>query len=553
MALPDDDLTSSQALVVDSNPTSRSILVSQLRDFGVGTIVQCARLADARRQLEYRPFDVVLCEHHFANDPSSGQDLLDDLRRNQLLPFSTVFIMVTAEATYAKVAEAAESALDGYLLKPHTATNLAERLRQARIRKISLQEIFAAIDAEEFERAAELCLVRFKTRGLFWLYAARVGAELLLRIGRPAEAQVLYEAVVAAKTLPWAKLGVARSLMEAGQTAMATSTLENLIGEDPSYADAYDVMGRAQFELGKFDNALATYKMAAELTPASISRLQNLGMMSYYAGDRKEAERVLDRTARLGLDSKMFDCQTLVLLAFARLESGDRKGLQRCRDDFARLIERNPKSARHKRLAGIVEALSSIQQGHFAQALEQVRDMIRSVKSPDFDFESASNLIALMAQLANKAIQLDEVESVVNTLGLRFCSNRSLTELLASASAVHPPYAELIRCAQTEVMRLTENAMSLSLAGDPKAAVKNLIFHGNATMNGKLIETAQLVLNRYATKIDGAEALGDMVNDLKAKYSPAGTRPALGEQKRQAGGLSLRTGTAASSSKATAL
>ena len=181
MALPDDDLTSSQALVVDSNPTSRSILVSQLRDFGVGTIVQCARLADARRQLEYRPFDVVLCEHHFANDPSSGQDLLDDLRRNQLLPFSTVFIMVTAEATYAKVAEAAESALDGYVLKPHTATSLAERLRQARIRKISLQEIFAAIDAEDFERAAELCLVRFKTRGLFWLYAARVGAELLLR------------------------------------------------------------------------------------------------------------------------------------------------------------------------------------------------------------------------------------------------------------------------------------------------------------------------------------------------------------------------------------
>ena len=57
---------------------------------------------------------MVLCQHHFANEASSGQDLLDDLRRNQLLLFSTVFIMVTGEATYAKVAEAAESALDGY-------------------------------------------------------------------------------------------------------------------------------------------------------------------------------------------------------------------------------------------------------------------------------------------------------------------------------------------------------------------------------------------------------------------------------------------------------
>jgi len=542
MARPEDDLSASSALVIESNPTSRSILVSQLRDFGMGNVVQCARLADARRQLEFRTFDVVLCEHHFANEAMSGQDLLDDLRRNQLLPFSTVFIMVTAEATYAKVAEAAESALDGYLLKPHKAAHLGERLRQARIRKISLQEIFAAIEAEDFDRAADLCLPRFETRGLFWLYAARVGAELLLRTGKCAQAQTLYEAVVAAKTLPWAKLGVARSLLDAGHTANATSTLENLINEDPSYADAYDVMGRAQFELGKFDKALATYKMASELTPASITRLQNLGMMTYYAGDSKEAEKILDQTTRLGLDSKMFDCQTLVLLAFTRLDSGDRKGLQRCRDDFVRLIERNPGSKRHQRHSDIVEALSSIQQHQFAQALDAVRAMTKAVPSPDFDFEAASNLLALMAQLANKAIQLDEVESVVETLGLRFCTSRPLSELLAAAAAVHEPYAARVRDAHAQILKLAEHAMLLSMDGDPRAAVKNLIFHGTSTLNGKLIETAYLVLHRYADKIADAPSLSEVVQDLRIRYATHISRSALGEQKRQAGGLTLRTG-----------
>ncbi|MBT9505602.1 response regulator [Rhodoferax sp.] len=542
MALPEDDLSASQALVIDSNPTSRSILVSQLRDFGMGTVVQCARLADARRQLEYRTFDVVLCEHHFSGESSSGQDLLDDLRRNQLLPFSTVFIMVTGEATYAKVAEAAESALDGYLLKPHKATQLGDRLRQARIRKISLSEIFAAIEIEDFEGAANLCLHRFETRGLFWLYAARVGAELLLRIGKAAEAQTLYEAVVAAKTLPWAKLGVARSLLDTGQTSVAVSTLENLISEDPSYADAYDVMGRAQFDLGKFDKAMATYKMASELTPASISRLQNLGMMTYYSGDRKEAEKILDRTTRLGLDSKMFDCQTLVLLAFARLESNDRKGLQRCHDDFVRLIERNPDSKRHQRLSDIVDALALIQLHQFAQALDAVRAMIKNVKSPEFDFESAANLLALLAQLADKAIQLDEVDSVVEALGMRFCTNRALTELLAGSAAIHAPYAERIRAAQAQVLKLSEHAMSLSMGGDPKAAVKNLIFHGSSTLNGKLIETAYLVLNRYAAKIPDAQSLIEMVQDLRSRFATSTARASLGEQKRQAGGLTLRTG-----------
>src|SRR5687768_4629597 len=106
-----------KALVIDANPTSRSILATMLREMGVGTVSQASRVTDARRHLENRVFDVVLCDYHFDSAEYSGQDLLDDLRRAQLLPFSTVFIMVTGEATYARVAEAAESALDGYLLK----------------------------------------------------------------------------------------------------------------------------------------------------------------------------------------------------------------------------------------------------------------------------------------------------------------------------------------------------------------------------------------------------------------------------------------------------
>lgn len=544
MATLEDDFSACSALVVDGNPTSRSILVSQLRDFGVGTVVQAARAVDARRQLEFRAFDFVLCELHFDNEASSGQDLLDDLRRNQLLPFSTIFIMITGEATYAKVAEAAESALDGYLLKPHKATHLVDRLYQARIRKLSLQGIFAAIESEDFEEAARLCLERFETKGKFWLYAARVGAELLLRVGRPAEAQKLYQAVVAAKTLPWAKLGVARAQLDAGQVSHATSTLENLISADPNYGDAYDVMGRAQFELGKFDKALETYKMASTLTPASISRLQNLAMMTYYSGDHVEAEKLLDRTARMGLDSKMFDCQSLVLLGFARLENGDRKGLQRCHDDFNRLIERNPNSARIKRLADIVVVLNLIQQHQIAQSVEAVRQLAKTISDSEFDFESASNVLALISQLSNKAIQLDEVGSMVDTIGLRFCSNRSQTELLAASASAHPPFAERMRACQTKVLEIAETAMSLSMSGNPAAAVKNLILHGRDTLNARLIDNAHQVLLKHGGKITNAAELAANLLELRSKYGLKNVKASLGEQKRQAGGLVLRTGAA---------
>ena len=85
------------------------LLSAQLRDLGLTQVRQVSRVRDARLLLEHTPFDIVLCDYHFGGHETSGQDLLDELRREGLLPYSTVFVMVTSEATYAKVAEAAEA------------------------------------------------------------------------------------------------------------------------------------------------------------------------------------------------------------------------------------------------------------------------------------------------------------------------------------------------------------------------------------------------------------------------------------------------------------
>jgi tetratricopeptide (TPR) repeat protein len=523
-----------------------------LRDLGVGTVVQSGRLADARRKLEESKFDVVLCEHRFANDVASGQDLLDDLRRNQLLPYSTVFIMITSEATYSMVTEAAESALDGYLIKPHKAMQLDDRLRQARLRKVTLKDIFEAIEVEEFGRAARLCVERFENRSLFWLYSARVGAELLLRLGSFDKAQALYEAVIVAKDLPWAHLGVARSLLEAGQTSAAISALEALIQNEPAYADAYDVLGRAQFESAQFDRALLTYRQVSQRTPASITRLQSLGMVMFYFGDRVEAEKVLDQATRLGLDSKMFDCQTLVLMAFERLASNDRKGLQRCVDDFKRLQEKNDHSPRYRRLNQTVATLLLVQQQQLDPVVDAVRAMAEGVTSDDFDFEAATNLLYLLTLLAQRAMPLKEANDVLDAIGMRFCTSRALTDLLAHVCDGQPTYAERLRECQPQVAKLIEGALKHSVNGNPKGAVQNLIKHSQATLNSKLVETAFLVLQRYAESIADPQDLITTVTDLRTRYCTGVGQPSLGERKRKSGGLTLRTATRPVASKAAA-
>lgn len=540
MQLLDPDIADCRALVIDGNPTSRSALVGMLRDWGVGTVAQASRPLDARKILEERVFDIVLCEHHFDGSVMGGQDLLDDLRRSQLLPFSTVFVMVTGEASYAKVAEAAESALDSYLLKPHNATSLGERLTQARRRKRVLRDIFEAIEARQYEQAALLCVKRFSERGEYWLYAARVGAELLLRLGRHDAARRMFEAVREARALPWAKLGIARAEVEGGATEQARRTLESLISGNPSYADAYDVMGRVQVEQGDLEGALETYRRASELTPASVMRLQKQGMLAFYAGEFAEAERALDRAVSTGISSKMFDLETLVLLALLKFDSGDLRGMLRALDNLAHAGERHPESSRIQRFLRLGEILRSVADRQIARAVQQVKAAAATLREEEYDFEAASNFIALLARLARTEVQLPDAEIWVGQVALRFCVSKAGTDLLCAAAFGHDVYQQVVRDAHVRIGTMAEQAMTHSVRGSPTVAVQTLLRQSEETLNAKLLELAGLVLQRHRERIELYEPMSQRVEALRERYCSKGTRVSLAEVGRQAGALALR-------------
>jgi tetratricopeptide (TPR) repeat protein len=530
-----------RALVIDANSTARSIQAAQLRDLGVGTVVQCGRVDDARRHLERSEFDIVLCEQDFRDGSASGQDLLNDLRRAQLLPFSTVFVMVTSEATYGAVAEAAESALDSYLLKPYTASALGDRIAQARQRKKVLKDIFAAIEDGQFEQAATLCIRRFQGKGAYWLYAARIGAELLLRVGKPDQARALYEAVLAAQPLPWARRGVARAQIDGGAAPAGRRTLESLIEDQPGFTDAYDVLGRVLVDQGQFPEALDNFRTATQLTPDSITRLQRQGMLAFYLGAGDEAKKALERAMTIGISSRMFDVQTLVLLAATRYVERDPKGLQRCADNLRHALEKNPDSVRLQRYAKLVTLFQLMLQRQMAQVVVDVRALAADIVQPDFDFETAANLVTLLSHLRAVEVKLDDADDWIGTIGLRFCTTRSLSELLARAAHPHEPFAQRLREHQHAVTALAEQAMAHTLAGNPRAAVLALLQDGARTMNAKLIDMARTLLQRHLETIaDGADLMRQ-ADELRQRYATGvPTTPLAGEGGRQAGGLVLR-------------
>ena len=537
----DRDVVKSQALIIDSNPTTRSVLMQQLREFGFGTVKAAGKVSEARDLLEQRGFDLVVCDNHFQHGTESGQDLLEELRREQMLPYATVFVMVTGDATYQHVAEAAEAALDSYLIKPFSANTLFARIKEARQRKRELKDIFDAIEAGDHERAAQRCLERFEARAIYWLYAARIGAELLLSLKRNTEARLLFDAVVAAKAVPWARLGVARAQLAEGEVSQARRTLESLLGDQPQYADSYDVMGKVQMEQGQLDEALATYRTAATITPGCILRLQHCGTLSFYAGDMATAMQMLERTWSLGAKSRLFDVLSMMLLAFMRFDARDAKGLSLACDVMNRFASNYPQSVRLRRMARHGQILTALLAGQTVHGVQLAREDLPELLQPDFDIEAATNLLSLWSRIDSAGVERAELSSVVRSLARRFSVSKAANEVLSAATRRNLEAADWIRETHAEVMKVAETAMNHSVRGEPRLAVEMLLNRGAETGNAKLIEMAGLVARRHADRIDDAQTLIGSATAMAERYcAPATHIAGVRRSNRSAGGLVLR-------------
>ena len=538
--------TTARALVVDGHTTARSILVSQLRALGVGHVTQCARASEARQHLAAREFDVVLCEVRLG-DGSLGQDLIDEARRRQLLPLATVVMMLSSNATYDVVAEVAESAVDGFLVKPYSPGDLEDRLMRAFVRKEALKDIYTAIEDGRWDDGLRECEARFLARGTYWTYAARLGAELAIRQGRLPLASAMYEAVLEDKAVPWARLGVARVLDAGDRRAEATSTIRDLLAAEPSYADAYDVLGKIYAEQGEYAAAIEAYGNAARITPGSLVRQQKYGILAWYAGEHAVARAALRRALEIGAESPAFDPQTLLLLAMSHYRERDAGGLTDIAQRLAQALERpgsGPEAealqTRLRRFSRMLRAMQALLRGDHDTAEVELAQTADELARPNFDVEAAVNLLTVLAMIHAAGTPMTAGPRWVRSAAMRFCTSRHVSEVLARACDEAGGYAKLVRAAHAEIGETTRLALSEALAGRPRQAVEQLLNAAGATLNARLLEVASATLERHRARIPEHDALRERCDALRERCG-AGTRPLLAPEDpdRPSGGMAL--------------
>lgn len=329
------DLRDKVGLLIDDMPEMRSSMRIQLADAGLEKCDTARNVKEAIDRLKEKRYDLIVCDYNLGQG-TDGQQLLELVRRRELLPLSSAFLMVTGETGYEQVSTAAEYAPDDYLLKPFTAELLARRLERIMEKKAALQPIHRWMgpnrDASDRDRARAACDVVIEAGGRHALDAQRIKGELLLAAGRAAEARAVYDDVLQGRSTPWAVVGQARATLAIGDEAEGRRMLEQSIAAYPNYLAAYDSLAGL---LARTDRvaAQAVVEQALKVVP-STRRTRELGSLAFDNGDFTRAEA-----------------------AFKRVVEKDRSGFFKSHDDYSGL------------------AKSCVAQGKIAEALGAVKNM----------------------------------------------------------------------------------------------------------------------------------------------------------------------------------
>lgn len=112
-------------LIVDDFSTMRRIIKNLLRDLGYNNTHEADDGANALPMLRAGTFDFLVTDWNMPG--MTGIDLLKAVRADEKLAKLPV-LMVTAEQKREQIIEAAQAGVNGYIVKPFTATTLKEKI-----------------------------------------------------------------------------------------------------------------------------------------------------------------------------------------------------------------------------------------------------------------------------------------------------------------------------------------------------------------------------------------------------------------------------------------
>jgi predicted Zn-dependent protease len=310
-----------------------------------------------------------------------------------------------------------------------------------------------------------------KTQPKYRVDAMRFKGEVLIAMGRFDEASALYDEVVRLRAVPWARLGLAKTMHLCNKSADAENLLTDLVGQYPELVPAYDLLADVQISQEKHQAAQNTLQRAVETSGKSTRRQRRLGEVAYFNGDLETAESAFDATVQKGKYSVFLAANDFANLSRVYIDQGDAAGASRVIQENRKLLNESDEG---KLVSSVMLGLVQTRAGNTAEAERHMKEALRL---KDLGTAGKPELLLDMAEGCLKAGLADEAAALVGEVARNAHDSE---QLLGKAKRIYNDVGKaeevqaVIKKATEHVVRLSKEGALLSQRGDLVNGTKQL-------------------------------------------------------------------------------
>ncbi len=254
---------------------------------------------EAIQLISQNNFDVILCDYNLGNG-KDGQQVLEESKEKDLLPYSTIYIMTTAENTSEMVMGAVEYMPDDYLSKPFTKEVLISRLKRLVERKENLKDISLSIQQRDYVSAIEKCKKLLEKSPPNRYELLKIQTDLYIRINDYGSAENIVRNVLEEREIPWALLDLGKIHFFRKNYDDAQYIFEDLADDNPNFLFAHDWLSKVHEKKGDLINSQSALIKAVEKSPKAIKRQKILANISFQNKDFDTSEKAYKHIVRTG-------------------------------------------------------------------------------------------------------------------------------------------------------------------------------------------------------------------------------------------------------------
>lgn len=283
--------TDKKVLIVDNRLEDLSELKDILERMGVAAVQLASSVNMGLALLREERYDICFVTFDLGKDQKNGLQLIQEATAEGCRQYSTVFILIVDPERSKLLFGSLDSAPDTYISKPFAEAKVRYRVEKILRIKSVLQPLESLLDSGDFQGALDMCMRLLQEYPGLNMYIQRIRGIILIELGLYAEAQHLFDALIAQRDLPWAQVGLGLAYCHMGEYKAAQRYLTRVIDDSHFCVEAYSWLARSFQAIGERGEAVSLLRKAIMLQ-STVPQLH--GVLGSLASQNKEWPLAID-------------------------------------------------------------------------------------------------------------------------------------------------------------------------------------------------------------------------------------------------------------------